>query len=299
MPLDLIFLLNSFSWCLSPLSVLSLPNESSDLIISFMVWKQSGGWWWWRRGLEKECNGSPDAQLGTSWLALSDCGSSIHKKTQSNSLNVWCEFWWLTSPLRNSTIATCAGERRIPLEGTNCVFSRKNFCHGFIDKPGFCKFLTSWYNAFSFCIASRSCSEEFTQSKCVWESCFSRRSHKEFFLRWFKCFIRLYFSWPKFLVKQMVTHCTKLWSVVSYRCDFFLIQLQDGNTNLIWQVVLNPVFTAQTYRVDCTPVSYLRFLSFRPSIHLIEERSNTWTPGVLMISSLVILRATLSHSPSK
>ena len=69
-------------------------------------------------------------------------------------------------------------------------------------------------------------------------------------------------------------------------------QFMDGSMDMKWQLVLNP----SLLRVDCTPIPHspawddclarfekaLRLLhhSFASSIHLIEECSNTWTPGV-------------------
>ena len=54
-----------------------------------LAWVPSVGWW--LCGLRMKCNRSPDAQLGSFWLGLGDCGSSMYKNT-IRPFNLWYEF---------------------------------------------------------------------------------------------------------------------------------------------------------------------------------------------------------------
>ena len=50
-----------------------------------------------------------------------------------------------------------------------------------------------------------------------------------------------------------------LWSVVSWRCDFFLSQFDSGSLNINWHLVLDPTFYCKKYtELVCTPRSFPR-----------------------------------------
>ena len=51
-----------------------------------------------------------------------------------------------------------------------------------------------------------------------------------------------------FKVGHMLIHCTNLWSVVSRRCDFVLIQCVIGDLNLYRLIVPDPIFHSEALR---------------------------------------------------
>ena len=82
----------------------------------------------------------------------------------------------------------------------------------------------------------------------------------------------------------MFIHCTNLWSVVSYHCDFFQIQVESGGSNLNWHLVLDPKILCGK-KVDCTPQSSSK-----------QVRVNT-LPESPIHQRCVLSRTRVMHSP--
>ena len=68
------------------------------------------------------------------------------------------------------------------------------------------------------------------------------------------------------MARQMIIHCTNLWSVVNQRCDFFLIQVESGSTHLASCDESN--FTAKTAKVDRTSIPYSGACDCFPALFL-------------------------------
>ena len=133
---------------------------------------------------------------------------------------------------------------------------------GSFDVSLFGKLIATRCSASSTSITDRSCSEELTTPLCLRNPLLQKLSQQQVLAAW----VQVVFSRVLSLIDEARGHprrksaaptalidcswwckwsptATNLWLVMCQRCNFFLIQFEDGGRNLCWPFVLSPFFS--------------------------------------------------------